>query len=87
MGSSYITMRAHRPMLCLAGAAMLLGSVFFFQISYTLLIEYMATVSSYKDDVQDSKLVFRIAVSSLGIVFGVWAIVIGLIPDRARSDN
>ena len=40
-----------------------------------------------KDDVQDSKLVFRIAVSSLGIVFGVWAIVIGLIPDRTRSDN
>jgi hypothetical protein len=50
-------------------------------------MEYMATVSSYRDDVQDSKLVFRIAVSSLGIVFGVWAIVIGLIPDSARKEN
>ena len=87
MGSSCVSMRVHRPMLCLAGAAMLLGSVFFFQISYTLLMEYMATDSSYKDDVQDSKLVFRIAVSSLGIVFGVWAIVIRLIPDSARKEN
>lgn len=87
MGSSCVAMRVHRPMLCLAGSAMLLGSVFFFQISYALLMEYMATVSSYRDDVQDSKLVFRIAVSSLGIVFGVWAIVIGLIPDSARKEN
>lgn len=75
-------MRVNRPILCLVGVIVLLVSAGFFQTSYELLMKYMGVGSSYWNDIKDAQIVLRIAVSSLGIVFGVWAILIGLIPDK-----
>ncbi len=69
-------------MLSLAGVLILTVSAFSFQTSYELLARYISMDSSYWNDVKDAQIVLRIAISALGIVFGVWAILIGLIPDK-----
>ena len=73
-------MRIDRKILSLAGAVILAGFAVFFQVSRELLIKYLGMDSSYWNDMMDAAIVFRIAASSIGIVVGVWMILIGFIP-------
>ena len=80
-------MKIRKQILCMVGTIMLLVSIYFFQVSYELLMEYMDKDSSYWTDIKDAQMVLRIALSSTGIALATWTALIGLIPDKRQKDK
>ena len=80
-------MKIRKQILCMVGTIMLLVSIYFFQTSYELLMEYMDKDSSYWTDIKDAQMVLRIALSSTGIVLATWTALIGLIRDKRQKDK